>query len=209
MKRISLADRHKAVADCRSTIIGGGVAAFPTEAFYGLGVRYDDSRALERLYILKKRPKDKAIPLIIGERSLLTLIAETPGLLAERLMDRFWPGPLTLLIRARSDLHELIAAGGKVAVRIPGSSFALELVRSLPFPVTATSANLSGMPPAVHPDELVACFGQALDIIVDGGETPGGRPSTIVDVKDDALEIVRTGAVPVEEILQVARSFKR
>lgn len=203
-------DKEKAIAESGRAIKEGGIVAFPTETFYGLGVKYDDLSALEKLNLIKRRPKGKAVPLIIGDTKVLALIAPSAGFIAEKLMERFWPGPLTLLIAAKKDLPEFITAGsGKIAVRIPGSSFALELAVSLDFPVTATSANISGMPPANHPDEVIGYFGDKIDLIVDGGKTPGGKPSTIVGITDSEIEIVRKGAIPDGEIEQFVRSYQR
>jgi L-threonylcarbamoyladenylate synthase len=210
MIRISATNKEKAIAECRRVITEGGVVAFPTESFYGLGVKYDDLLALKKLNILKRRPKDRALPLIIGDRKVLALIAPSTGFIAEKLMKRFWPGPLTLLVPAKKDLPELITAGsGKVAVRIPGSSFALELAGSLDFPVTATSANISGMTPASHPDEVIRYFGDQIDLLVDGGEAPGGKPSTIVDIEDSKIEIVRKGSIPDEDIYRLVGACQR
>jgi len=210
MIRISATDKEKAIAECRRVITEGGVVAFPTESFYGLGVKYDDLLALKKLNILKHRPKDKALPLIIGDRKVLALIVPSTGFIAEKLMKRFWPGPLTLLIPANKDLPEFITAGsGKVAVRIPGSSFALELAGSLDFPVTATSANISGMTPASQPDEVIRYFGDQIDLLVDGGETPGGKPSTIVDILDSKIEIVRKGSIPDMDIYRLVGACQR
>ncbi len=144
-----------------------------------------------------------AIPLITGDKKNLGLIASSISDTAEKLMDVFWPGPLTLLIPARKDLLELITARtGKVAVRIPGESFALELTRSLEFPITATSANISGMPPAVNPEDVLGYFAKRLDMLIDGGKTPGGQPSTIVDVTGGEIKILREGAVSSRKILE-------
>ena len=212
MIRICATDKEKAIAECRRVITGGGVVAFPTESFYALGVKYDDLLALKKLNILKHRPKDKALPLIIGDRKVLALIASSTGFISEALMKRFWPGPLTLLFSARRDLPDFITAGsGKVAVRIPGRSFALELAVSLDFPVTATSANISGMTPASHPDDVIRYFGDQIDLLVDGGETPGGKPSTIVDIEDGKIEIVRKGSIPDRDIYRLvgARRLKQ
>jgi L-threonylcarbamoyladenylate synthase len=210
MIKIPSGEKGNAIGECRLTIGEGGVAAFPTETFYALGVKYDDLQALARLSAIKHRPTDKAMPLIIGDRKVLRLVSPSAGLMAEKLMERFWPGPLTLLIAAREGLPEFITAGsGKVAVRIPGSSFALDLAESLGYPITATSANISGMPPATQPDEVIGYFGNTIAVIVDGGKTPGGKPSTIVDVTDSGLKIVRQGAVPEEEIYGVVAAFQR
>ena len=179
----------------------GGVVAYPTETFYGLGVKYDDISALKKLYGIKYRSWNKALPLIIGEVQELDLIASEMTVSAEKLAKKFWPGPLTLLLPARPDISEFITANtGKIAVRIPGASFALDLARSLGFPITATSANISGMPPADTAEDVIKYFGDALDLIVDCGKTPGGKPSTIVDASDQKIRFLRAGAVSIEDV---------
>jgi L-threonylcarbamoyladenylate synthase len=197
---VSAARKNEALDAASRAISGGGIAAVPTETFYGLCSRYDSEAALERLYALKRRPKGRAVPLIIGGEEMLGLVAADIPQTAHRLAARFWPGPLTLLLDARNDLTELITAGtGKVAVRVPGHSFALDLVRSLGFPLTATSANISGLPPAESAGDVVAYFGDALDVVVEG-ETPGGMPSTIVRIEEGGVKVTRAGKVPEEEI---------
>ncbi len=201
--RIAEVGTEKAVSEAGKAIGQGGIVAFPTETFYGLGVRYDDVGALKRLYDLKQRPKEKAMPLIIGSRGVLDLIASSVSSIEEELIKRFWPGPLTILFSARKELSEFVSADtGSVAVRIPGQSFALDMIQSLQFPVTSTSANISGMPPADSPNDVVKYFDGRLDLLIDGGKTPGGMPSTIVAVRDKKITIMRKGAVPEEEILR-------
>lgn len=204
--KISETGMKHAVTKASIVIKEGGIVAFPTETFYGLGVKYNNIDALRRLYVIKHRPNEKAMPLIIGDKQTLQLISPSVTEVAEILMKKFWPGPLTLLIEAREDLPEFITSGtGKAAVRVPGESFALELVRHLEFPVTATSANISGKPPADNPDDVIRYFGAGLDMLIDGGKTPGGKPSTIVDVTGEAIKILRPGAVPSEEIFRQIR----
>lgn len=201
--KISEKGMKHAVTEASIVIKEGGIVAFPTETFYGLGVKYNNINALKRLYDMKHRPNEKAMPLIIGDKKTLLLITPSVNSVAEILMKKFWPGPLTLLIEAREDLPEFITSGtGKVAVRIPGESFALELARQLEFPVTATSANISGKPPAGNSDDVIRYFGDGLDMLIDGGKTPGGKPSTIVDATGEAIKILRPGAIPSEEILE-------
>lgn len=186
----------------RDMLISGNVIAYPTETFYGIGARYDSEDALNRIYLLKDRPHDKAMPLIIGRRELLHSVAAEITPLSEKLMDAFWPGPLTLIFRARSDLSGMITADtGRVAIRIPGPSFALELARLLDFPITATSANISGMPPASDTETVIGYFDGALDAVMDLGKTEGGLPSTIVDMTGPAAVIAREGVIRKEEIL--------
>ncbi len=190
-----------AIGRLRQLLDNAEIIAYPTETFYGLGVKFDQSEVLERLYHIKQRPLDKAMPLIIGRTGLLTLL--TPGLspLAERLIEQFWPGPLTLIFEARESLSLRITAGtNKVAVRIPGQSFALDLARHLDYPITSTSANIGGMPPAETADQIIDYFGNSISAVVDVGKTPGNAPSTIVDVTGPEIRIVRQGVIPQEEI---------
>lgn len=184
---------NKAIAVLKS----GGIVAYPTETFYGLGAKYDIDSALKRLYEIKNRPQEKAMPLIIGSREELFLITDSVNKSAMDLMDRFWPGPLTILFRARPGLSEYISSENKVAVRIPGESFALRLAMAAGFPITSTSANISGMPPADNASMVSDYFGGVIDLIIDGGKTTGGLPSTIVDVTGDMPKIIRHGSIDI------------
>ena len=191
----------EALEKASATVKGGEVIAYPTETFYGLGVVFDNTAALDNLCRLKSRSRDKALPLIIGEKQMLELVASSVTKSAERLIEKFWPGPLTLLLPAKAGISGLLTAKtGKIAVRIPGESFALDLARSLGTPITATSANISGMPPAVNIDDVIRYFGDAIDLIIDCGKTPGGQPSTIVDASGVKVRILRAGAISAEEI---------
>ncbi|MDH4233334.1 MAG: L-threonylcarbamoyladenylate synthase [Nitrospirota bacterium] len=191
----------EAVARASGVINKGGIVAYPTETFYGLGVKFDDSETLGKLYGIKHRSQDKALPLIIGDKRFLEIIALFVTNSAEKLIEKFWPGPLTILLSAKPHISEFITAKtGKIAVRVPGESFALHLARSLGFPITATSANISGMPPADNAGDVSRYFGDVVDLIVDCGKTPGGKPSTIVDASEEKIRILREGAVPKEEI---------
>ena len=174
----------------------GGIVAYPTESFYALGVMANNEAAVKKLYALKKRPMEKAMPVIIGNNDILETIVKSIPPQAVKLMEKFWPGALTLVFEARDDIPYLLLGKTKrVAVRIPGDSFALYLARALKLPVTATSANLSGSPPAEDLDAVLNYFGEKIDLIVDAGRTPGGKPSTIVDITVMPPRILRKGRV--------------
>ncbi len=203
--RISVDNEKAALIDAAEKIKGGGIVAFPTETFYGLGVTYSDTEALTKLFEIKRRPKDKPMPLIIGDVSALSVIASPPEKFALRIIERFWPGPLTVLLAAKPGLPELVTGGsGKVAVRVPGKSFALDLARAVGYPLTATSANISGMPPSENPGDVIGYFGDSINLLIDGGRAPGGKPSTIIDMSKGGISLVRPGAVAYEEILKTA-----
>jgi len=180
-------------------IRNGGIVAYPTESFYALGAAADNAGAVTRLFLIKKRPPDKPIPLIIDScKTLKSVVREIPEG-AESLMSRYWPGPLTLIFRARDQiLPQLTGGTGRVAVRVPGVSLALDLVRSIGAPVTATSANISGLPAASDAGHVRQYFGAAVDLVIDCGETPGGKASTIIDLTVEPFSILREGMIMPE-----------
>ena len=184
-------------------LMNGGIVAYPTETFYGLGVKFDREDSLEKLHVIKQRPHEKALSVIIGSREFIDHLALSINDNAECLMKRFWPGPLTLIVSAKEDVSTFITGGTHtVAVRIPGESFALRLAECARFPITATSANLSGKPPARDAETVVEYFGDAIDLIIDGGPTKGKLPSTIVDVTGENLHIVREGMIKRQVLLR-------
>lgn len=174
----------------------GGVIVYPTESFYALGVLATDKIAVRRVYELKKRPAEKPLPVIVGDMTTLESIVEAIPPQARPLMERFWPGPLTLIFAARSTLPDSLTGGtGKVAIRIPGEGIALHIARAAKCPITSTSANPSASPPAQKSTEVTDYFGDKIDLLIDIGETPGGRPSTIVDVTVVPPKVIREGAI--------------
>jgi L-threonylcarbamoyladenylate synthase len=187
----------------------GGIIAFPTETFYGLGVKFNLEDSLKKLYKIKKRPEEKAMPLIIGNKDLLPVVTSYVNSIAIILMEKFWPGPLTLIFPAKKNLSDYITAGTrKVAVRIPGESFALHLAKSTSFPITATSANPSGTVPAQDAETVVRYFGDKIDLLIDGGITSGGLPSTIVDITKNEINIIREGSIKKQLLASLSNNRK-
>lgn len=199
-KMILPADGYETLKNASEFIMMGCVIAYPTETLYGIGTRYDNEESLLRIYELKMRPAQKAMPVIIGSVDQLSLIAGNMNDLADRLIRAFWPGPLTLLLPARKDLSPFITSDGKIAVRMPGDSFALRLTLAAGLPITSTSANISGMPPALNAGMVAGYFADGLDLIIDGGECRRKTPSTIIDVTGDVPLLVRKGALPFSAI---------
>lgn len=172
----------------------GGVLACPTETQVGLLADALDQQAVMRVCTMKRRPPSEALPLIVPAfEAALGVVREMPAA-AEQLARQYWPGPLTLVLRAAPHLPPALVKHGTVALRVPGPSPALELVRAFGGPLTATSANISGQPPLSEPDELRATFSGSLAGIVPG-TAPGGAPSTIVDMTGATPRIVRQGAI--------------
>ena len=180
----------------------GGVVAFPTETSYGLGASIKHIDALERIYVIKKRPRHKPLLILISNISdLIHLVSRVPPA-AVTLMERFWPGPLTLLLPAKPGLPwPLCADTAKVGVRISSHSWAHSLVQTLGNPMTATSANLSEHPATYKAEEVADQLRSCPpDYILDGGLTSGGAPSTIIDVCTDPPEVIREGAISPKDI---------
>lgn len=169
------------------------MVAYPTETFYGLGVDAFSEAALERLRAVKGRGEKAISVLIDGEAMLARLCAEVPPLAAE-LMRRHWPGALTIALPARAGLPAALVSDGFVAVRQSPHPLARALVTRFGGPVTTTSANRAGEPPATTGAAVTAALGRGCHLF-DGGATTGGAPSTLVRVRGDAVEILRPGAV--------------
>jgi len=179
----------------------GGVIAYPTETFYGLGADVRNERALERLYAIKGREFDKAISIIIGSREDVPRFAQEVTPAAEILMDRFWPGALTLLFDAARDLSERLTAGtGKIGIRLSSNPIATLLAQNLSGAITATSANRSGQGECVSTREVIAAMSKSVDAVIDGGRTAGGAGSTIVDTTVDPPVVIREGSIPSSEL---------
>jgi L-threonylcarbamoyladenylate synthase len=172
----------------------GEVVGFPTETFYGLGADAFSVTALDRLRALKGRGVEKAISLLVTEAMLDVVVAEISPT-ARALMAAHWPGPLTLALPARPGLPEGLVLDGCVAVRWSPHPVAQALVAALGRPLTATSANPAGAPPPTNAAGVRAYFPDCL--VVDAGETPGGKPSTLARVRGDVVEVLRAGAIAI------------
>lgn len=182
----------------------GKVVCFPTETFYALGACYDRKEALQRIARLKGRETSKAFSLIIGRREDLSLIVSEMDFLARRIIDNLWPAALTVVFKAREGLYHYIRdERNTVAVRMPAPSFALDLVRKLGIPVTATSANQSGMPPARNAEEVMNYFREGIDLLIDGGMRSVSLPSTIIEIRKGEVKILREGAVSKAEVFSL------
>jgi L-threonylcarbamoyladenylate synthase len=194
------------VAQVGRVILQGGVAAFPTETFYGLGADAQNEEALQRIFRIKGREENKPLLLLIGAREWLSSWVRRIDPVADRLIESFWPGPLTLVFEALPRLSPLLTGGtGTIGVRISPHPVARALVQTVGRPITATSANLSGQPSASLAAEVFNALGDRLDAILDGGQTPGGLGSTVLDVSSAKPRIVRPGAVSKAELAPFIR----
>jgi L-threonylcarbamoyladenylate synthase len=180
----------------------GGIVAFPTETYYGLAVDPDCVSAVTKLFEIKKRQKHKPLLLLIEKTEMLdTIVEEVPAVYLP-LVKKYWPGPLTLIFKAKTNLSQQITGStGTVGVRISPHPVAQELVRRMGKPLTATSANISGLAPARTAQEVVEKLGDSVDYIVDGGQTEAGLCSTVVGVKSGKLTLLRRGQIDLSDVL--------
>ena len=175
----------------------GGVIAYPTETFYGLGVDTTNEKAIERLFAVKGRDFRNPIPVIVGAENDLAYAATEVPHLAKDLIARYWPGPLTLIFAASAAISPRLTAGTeKIGIRVSSHPIARLLAQKLSFPLTSTSANRSGQQECVTAEEVYEKIGMDLDLIIDGGKTPGGKGSTIVDITVTPPVVLRAGVIP-------------
>jgi L-threonylcarbamoyladenylate synthase len=201
MVRILKAEAEGTLAEAIAVLKGGGLVAYPSDTVYGLGAAASDERAVARVFAVKGRLSGKALPLLLaGVEDMAPLCAEVSPI-AKLLTERFWPGPLTLVLR-RSPAFQSAALGGgeNVALRVPDHHFLRQLIRALGEPISGTSANRSGRPSCRTPREVQRRLRDAVDLIIDGGPSRAGQESTVVDITEDTPVIVRTGALSREEI---------
>lgn len=183
----------------------GGLVAVPTETYYGLAVDPWNPLALEKLFAAKGRPQNAPILLLLaGTDQIPAVAAITPT--AARLAARFWPGPLTLVLPALPHVSSRLTGGGAtIGLRVPGLALPRAMALALGRPITGTSANASGAPPTASADGLPDAMGDrfaSVDLVLDGGATPGGMPSTVVDLCGTSPRAIREGAIPFEAILR-------
>lgn len=193
---------HQNISTAADCIRNGGIVAYPTETVYGLGVDPFDDRALQRLFALKERPPEHPVLLLIHSRSEIEQLATHIPSIASDLMDRFWPGPLTLILPARENLSSYVtSATGTVAIRQANQGTAADLLVATRGPITSTSANRGGQTPATTAQEAAEFVTGENDIVLDGYCVPDALPSTLVDTTGEVPTILRPGAIPRSDIL--------
>jgi L-threonylcarbamoyladenylate synthase len=184
-----------------ASILNGRLVAMPTDTLYGLAADPFNSRAVARVFEVKGRAAARALPLVAADSAQIRRwLGELPAV-ADRLATRFWPGPLTLLVTAPETLATGVTGGtGVVGVRVPAHAVTRALCAAADRPLTATSANLSGQPATDDPSEVAASLGARVDVLLDAGRTPGGAPSTIIDITGAVPRLVRAGAIPWDAV---------
>jgi L-threonylcarbamoyladenylate synthase len=190
----------KTVDEAVRVLRGGGLICYPTDTVYGIGAAAGDDEAVRRLFAAKGRSPEKALPLLLAEAPDARRVAEvTPT--AESLAVRFWPGPLTIVMRKAAGYRSAALAGGEtVALRVPDHDLVRDIVRALGEPVTGTSANRAGAPAPVTAAEVAEQVGDSVDLIIDGGRSAARVESTVIDITGVIPEILREGGVSRGEV---------
>ncbi len=206
--KVVRAEESGALEEALAVLRRGGLVAFPTDTVYGVGAMAFDERGVARLYRAKGRSMEKAIPVLLaGAEDLPQVVRDLPES-ARTLAEHFWPGPLTLVVPRHPDLPRAISATDTVGVRVPDHALARRLLR-LAGPMAVTSANRSGRASACTAAEVLAELGGRIEFLLDGGATPGGRPSTVVDCTGENLRVLREGPLTLADLAEALGSGGR
>lgn len=182
-------------------LAAGGVVAFPTETVYGLGADALNPYAVAKIFEIKRRPTFDPLIIHIADLHSIDGIAECVPALASRIMARFWPGPLTIILKKKDTVPDIVTAGlSTVGIRMPSHQVALDLIKALGHPIAAPSANPFGYISPTKVKHVVKSFSDQVPIVLDGGDSRLGIESTIISVIDNRVTVHRHGAIPVEEI---------
>jgi len=173
-------------------LLTGRIVAFPTETVYGLGVCADNDVAIDNLYCIKQRPRDKRLSIMIASPEEITKYVKQIPPIAEKLISSFWPGPLTIIFKLDDN--------STVGLRNPGNRVIRDLINAVEIPIASTSANISGRPPAIDAQQVIINFSDKIDVVLDGGSAEAGNPSTIVKIRDDTFKIIRHGVIEEERL---------
>ena len=188
-------------------LLTGGTVIFPTDTVYGLGANTSDDTAVERIFDIKKRDKKKPINVLIADYEDVIKVAEVPSRLEGKLMEKFWPGPLTIILKRKEGVANAAASNGDtIGVRMPDSDIARNIIREVGFPIATTSVNISGDKPATKIEEIDEEMLDEVDFVTETSEKSSNIASTIVKIEDGKLEILREGTIKKEELEQVLKS---
>ena len=178
----------------------GGIIAFPTDTAYGLGADPFNNAAIDRIFQIKGRPETKPILLLVSSVRMAESVTEPAGVFHD-LVQKFWPGPLTVILPAAKSVPLKVTAGTRtVGVRWPAAPFATRLIKRFGQPITATSANRSGLPSAITAEEVCAQLDESVDALIDGGQLPSRTGSTVIDLTADSPVLLREGPISFESL---------
>lgn len=190
-----------AIKTAQAILSRGGLVVFPTDTLYGLACDYHNTEAIQAVYRAKGRSVTKALPVLIANLGHLSLLVQAPDEKSKKLIAKYWPGPLTLILPKLETLPNALTPYAGLAVRMPGHPFALELL-SKTGPLAVTSANLSDQPNPLDAKGVLAQLAGKIDLILDGGELTASPGSTIVDCTTEHIKLIRQGVIPFQDLLE-------
>ena len=204
MLRTSELSASEIAAAAVQALSEGKLVALPTDTVYGIGVNAGCQPAVRRLFEIKQRTADNPLPVLIADPEQVHTAARQIPSLAHHLAERFWPGPLTIILHKSPAISDLVTAGQPtIGLRVPDHELTRRALRLTNFPVAVTSANLSGQPEAVSPRQVLTTFGDLLDLLIDDGPCPGGLPSTVLDLTVSPPQILRDGPISRQQLEQI------
>ncbi|MHB8139011.1 MAG: L-threonylcarbamoyladenylate synthase [Smithellaceae bacterium] len=193
--------KERLLSDAAAIVSRGGVIAYPTETVYGLGVDATNDQAIRRIFEIKGRNFANPVSVIIGRRRNVYPLVRKVTDNAQKLMDAFWPGPLTIIFEAAGEVSPLLTANtGKIGIRLSSNDIAGKIAEKTGKPLTATSANLSGASECASADQVIRQIGDKIDAVIDMGKTKLGMLSTIIDASCEPARIIRPGVISIEII---------
>jgi L-threonylcarbamoyladenylate synthase len=192
------------ISEVAKTIKGGGIVSFPTETVYALGADAYNEEMVAKIYRIKRRDRSKPVSVFLKDARHARKVVDFISPDAEKLMEKYWPGPLTLVFKCTNPkLSLVLAKGDKLGVRVSPSRLIAQLLDEAGVPITATSANISGKKSCVVANRVFYFFNGRIDLIIDGGKSNVFLPSTVLDVTGEEVSLIRLGHIPVEEIKKV------
>lgn len=201
-------EEGRALEEAITTIQNGGVIAFPTDTVYGIGASLSHRDAMARIYTVKGRAQEKPIPILVSRPDVIETLTDEPDHELIELAMRFWPGPLTIILKAKDELPaEVKAPDGTFGVRVPDHSVPLTIAQHNGGAIATTSANRSGMPPATTAKAIEEMLGDSLDIILDGGIAPGDTASTVIRREGATISVIREGSVTLDQLREAWASI--
>lgn len=206
-KYLNLKDEidYNELKEAAEVIKQGGIVIFPTETVYGIGTNGVDSKAIEKLYKIKERPYHKPISLLVSDIHMVNLVAKDITNLEYKLMEKFFPGPLTMILKKRDIVPDILTAGqNTIGVRIPSGKIARKLIEYVGKPIATSSANISGKPSKTNMKNMMKEFKEQVDYFIDSGESEIGIASTVIQVIDGIPNILREGSISIEEIKKLS-----
>lgn len=192
-------NKNEKIRKIGETLKQGKIVVFPTETVYGIGVNGLDKEAVRKLYEVKQRPLDKPISLLVSDFEMIEKVAKDISELEYKIMRKYFPGPLTIVLNKKDIVPDEVTANGKtVGIRMPDNEDTLKIIKEAGFPIATPSANISGRPSGTNIDMIMKDFEDKVDLYVDGGESKIGMPSTIIRVENNQIKVLRQGSINIE-----------